>query len=59
MAERAEHSGEPTARDGHPADPEAHESDGHKPDEFERFEDLARRLVQVPKSELDDKLKKS
>src|SRR5690242_18773691 len=28
-----------------------------KPDEFRRFEDLTRKLAQVPKSELDDKRK--
>jgi hypothetical protein len=28
-----------------------------EPDEFGRFEDLSRMLVQVPKKELDDKLK--
>jgi hypothetical protein len=26
-----------------------------KPDEFERFEDLTRKLVQVPKTEVDEK----
>jgi hypothetical protein len=29
-----------------------------QPSEFERFEDLANKLLTVPKSELDEKLKK-
>lgn len=57
MAE-SRRNGEPERRDGQPADePETQDSNGDTPDEFERFEDLARRLVQVPKSELDEKRK--
>ena len=32
---------------------------GVEPDEFERFEDTLSKLAQVPKSEIDEKRKKS
>jgi hypothetical protein len=38
---------------GEPGKPSGHVS---RPKEFERFEDLARKLLRVPKSELDEKL---
>lgn len=34
----------------------SHDRSG-KPGEFQRFEDLARKLTQIPKTELDEKLK--
>ena len=52
-------NGEPARHDGHPADEaKLQGSDGDKPSEFQRFEDLTRRLLGVPKRELDKKLKK-
>jgi len=55
MAETQEHVDSPESN-GQPATVDRAGTDD-KPEEFQRFEDLARRLIDVPKVELDEKRK--